>query len=84
MTPFTLKGHILFIFHYIVMFFTYLDTPSGGLQKKNKNQKEQTMDKRVIMIQYRYVFGDKCVFPRLQLKLLSHIVWFPIPSIQTI
>jgi len=39
MTPFTLKGHILFIFHYIVMFFTYLDTPSGGLQKKIKKSK---------------------------------------------
>jgi hypothetical protein len=35
------------------------------------------MDKRVIMIQYRNVFGDRCVFPRLQLKLVSHIVWFP-------
>jgi hypothetical protein len=51
-TPFTLKGHILFIFHWIVAFFTYLDTLGGGLQNCFKFQKEQTMDKRVIMIQY--------------------------------
>jgi hypothetical protein len=52
--------------------------PGGGLQNCLKFQKEHTMDKKVIMIQYHNVFGDRCVFPRLQLKLLSHIVWFPI------
>jgi hypothetical protein len=51
-TPFTLKGHILLIFHYIVAFFTNLDTLGGGLQNCFKFQKEHTMDKRVIMIQY--------------------------------
>jgi hypothetical protein len=35
------------------------------------------MDKQVIMIQYRQVFGGRCVYPRLQLEFLSHIVWFP-------
>ncbi len=40
-TPFSLKGHILLIFHQIITFFTNLDTPSGALQnclsfKRNK------------------------------------------------
>jgi hypothetical protein len=35
------------------------------------------MDKKVIMIQYCKMFGDRCVYLTLQLKSLSHIVWFP-------
>ncbi len=72
-----MKGHILLIFHYIVTFFTDLDMLGGGLQNCLKFQNEQTMDKKVIMVQYHNVFGDKCVYPTLQLKNLSHIVWFP-------
>jgi len=51
-TPFTLKGRILFSFHYIVAFFSRFGYPSGGLQNCFKFQKEQTMDKTIIMIQY--------------------------------
>ncbi len=51
-TPFTLKGHILLIFHWIVAFFIDLDMPGGGLKNCFEFQKEQTMDKKIIMIQY--------------------------------
>jgi hypothetical protein len=51
-TPFTLKGCILLSFHYIVTFFSRFGYPSGGLQNFFKFQKEQTMDKTIIMIQY--------------------------------
>jgi hypothetical protein len=41
-----------YLVHFPGAVFTDLDTSSGGLQNCYKFQKEQTMDKRVIMIQY--------------------------------
>jgi hypothetical protein len=51
--PITLKKHILLIYHQMGAFFTeILDALCERLQNYLKFQKQQTMDKKIIMIHH--------------------------------